>query len=73
MYLCILSYIRHILPKMALPDQNSQNDRILPKIASAVNFKRRNSTFNREEGDRTRKNADKQTRFRSADPSRQHF
>ena len=63
-----------ILPKMALPDQNSQNGRILPKIVSAVTFKRGNSTFNRETpGDRTTKQADRQTTFRSADPSRQHF
>ena len=29
------AYIHRLLPKMTLPDQNSQNDRILPKIASA--------------------------------------
>ena len=46
---------------MTLPDQNSQNDRILPKIASAVNVKRRNSTFNRENPGGPDKNADKHT------------
>ena len=63
------AYIHRILPKMALPDQNSKNDRILPKIASAVNFKRRSSTFNRETpGDRTSKQTSRQASKQDSGP-----